>query len=107
MAEMTERQARAWGDAVAEVNKRGGAHLPEAFESWDVQWRDESRPGRGQYLSATVCDGEHFAQIMMDVYGYPLVSVAEVRWIHSSSDEQCECGCLDDPTPQGSGEGDR
>lgn len=91
MPEMTERQAAAWPEYVAEARLHGPS-LGESEHRWDFTWREETRPGRGHDLSATQCDGEYFAQIMLDVYGYGNMSVAETHWIHNSADEECGCG---------------
>ena len=87
---MTHRQRMAWPDAVAEV-ERYGVNCNEAVWNWIFTFDEEVRPGRGHALSAIFADGEYFAQIMMDVYGYPSVSVSETRTIHSSAWEECEC----------------
>lgn len=94
MSQMTERQAAAWPGAVAEAQRYvKSSHIAVNIDSpyWQVAWAEESRPGRGQALSATWCDGEYLVQVRMDVYGYPSVSVAETTWLHSSSYEECEC----------------
>ncbi|GAB3125834.1 hypothetical protein [Glaciibacter psychrotolerans] len=94
MSKMTERQAAAWPGAVAEVQQYvDTSTIPADLENyqWAVHWMEESRPGRGCSLSAVYCDGEYFAQVSMDVYGYPSVAVAEVSWLHNSSDDECEC----------------
>lgn len=93
----TERQLEAWPGAVAEAQHYVDGTITEDHEHWDweIQWREESRPGRGHAISAIWSDGEYLVQITMDVYGYPAVSVAETRWIHNSADEECDCGpCL-------------
>lgn len=90
MVEMTERQAKAWPEAIAEVAKRGVDVDPQPHR-WNIQWEDESRPGRGHAMHAVWMDGDHVVEIAMDVYGYPRVAVGTVDWIHNSSDEECEC----------------
>lgn len=90
--QMTERQAKAWPEAVAEVAKHATwSTVPDDLRCWIVKWDEETRPGRGHAMDAVWCDGEYFAQIRMDVYGYPSVSVASVEGIHSSCDEDCPC----------------
>lgn len=110
MPEMTERQAAAWPEAVADINRWGDVDLPTSLHNWDITWEDEVRPGRGHALNATYNDGEHFAQILMDVYGAPSGSVAELTWLHASAHEECECGCRDanddDPVSPISGSSD-
>ena len=89
----TERQSRDWPDAIARIRQHG-VHVeedPTAY-GWQLDWHEEVRPGRGHYLSAVWNDGEHFAQVVMDVYGSPSVSVAALDWIHSDADEECGCG---------------
>ena len=95
MNPMTERQAAAWPSAVAEAQRYvETSTIPADLDryAWRVTWAEETRPGRGQALDATWCDGEYLVQILMDVYGYPAVSGAETRWLHNSSYEECECG---------------
>ncbi|MDY0984608.1 hypothetical protein SOM10_11950 [Microbacterium sp. CFBP9023] len=93
MPEMTERQKAAWPEAVAEAQRYVDSTIPTdlADHYWRVRWDDESRPGRGHMMWATWANGEHFVEISMDVYGYPRVSVAEMTWLHNSSDEDCDC----------------
>lgn len=94
MSEMTYRQAAAWPEAVAEAQRYvTSSTIPTdpAHYHWRVTWAEEVHPGRGQALDATWCDGEYLVQIRMDVYGYPAVSVAETTWLHSSTDEECDC----------------
>ena len=94
MSAMTERQSKAWPEAVAEAQKHvTSSTIPENIEDfwWRIVWDEESRPGRGQTLRATWCDGEYFVEVVMDVYGYQAVAVAETRWVHNSSDEECDC----------------
>lgn len=91
---MTERQLKAWPQAVAEIQRYvDTSTVPTSpnHHDWKIIFAEESRPGRGHQLDATWCDGEYLAQIRMDVYGYPSVSVAEVSWLHNSSYEECEC----------------
>ena len=97
MTEMTGRQAAEWAGAVADLNRWGEVNLPDTLHSWDVEWGEESRPGCGHYMNARYNDGEHFAQIVMDVYGSPSGSVAELSWLHASEHEECRCGCRDVP----------
>lgn len=94
MSEFTERQAAAWPGAVAEAQRYiDTSTIPTDATNyeWRLTWAEELRPGRGQEVDATWCDGEYYVQISMDVYGFPLVSVAETTWVHSSSYEECEC----------------
>lgn len=87
--EMTERQKSAWPEYIKRILQY--RKVPEHSYVWDIAWRDEIRPGRGHDLSATYCDGEVMAQITMDVYGNGHESIADVEWVHSSADEECEC----------------
>ena len=57
---------------------------------WRVTTRI-TRPGMGQTIDATWCDGEYLVQIIADSYSTPLVSVAELTWVHCNYDEQCAC----------------
>lgn len=93
--EFTEAQAKAWPEAIAEIQgyvdtSTVSAALSDCY--WNVEWEEETRPGRGHRFNAIWCDGEYFAQVLMDVYGYPSISIAETTWIHNSSDEECDCG---------------
>lgn len=89
--EFTERQAAAWPDAIAEVQRYVDTSVSFGLHNWTVEWDEESRPGRGHAFDGVWCDGEHLVQIRMDVYGHPSVSVAAVDWLHNSSDEECPC----------------
>lgn len=90
-AEMTERQKAAWPECVARLDRVVANVIPHDIRSWSVEWSEEIRPGRGRGLNATFIDGEVFAQIILDVYGFGSESVAELDWVHSSSDEECPC----------------
>ena len=94
----TERQAAAWPTAVAEAQRHVTSSTISAdLHAWVVEWADEVRPGRGHAFNGIWTDGECFVQVLMDVYGSPSVSVAEVEWVHSSSDEECACQpCTDE-----------
>ena len=91
MSRLTEKQAAAWPEAIDRL-KTCGAQVPADIRSWDVIYAEETRPGRGHHVNATFVDGEIFAQILMDVYGYPSTSFAALDWIHADSDEECDCG---------------
>ncbi|GAB3166991.1 hypothetical protein GCM10027059_26850 [Myceligenerans halotolerans] len=89
----TERQAKAWTEAVADIRSRGvnvDSDINGSFY-WTPRWEDEVRPGRGHLLDAIWIDGEHFVQVRMDVYGYPSISIAALEWLHASEDEECGC----------------
>ena len=91
-AGFTQRQAQAWPDAIERIRRHGcEAKEDPASHGWVLDWWDETRPGRGRYLSAIYWDGETIAQIAMDVYGYPIVSVSRCELIHSDADEECPC----------------
>lgn len=90
MPEFTERQAAGWKDGIADLKKHYDG-IPEEPHSWSLSWGDEVRPGRGHYVNAQFNDGEFYAQLTMDVYGFPRVSIAQLDWIHSSGYEECEC----------------
>lgn len=95
MPEFTARQAEDWPKAVAQLAAEG-LEVSERLEHycWHIKWQDETRAGRGHFFSATWVDGEHVAQVTMDVYGYPRVSYGDIDWIHSDSDEEC-AHCLE------------
>lgn len=91
-AQMTARQIADWPGAVERLQKSAEYnHLPTDPASWNISFAEESRPGRGHAINATYLDGEVFAQILMDVYGYPTVSIAILDWVHADSNEECEC----------------
>ena len=52
MPEMTERQAKAWPDAVAELNRAIGfedtINTNSQSYGWAIIWQVEQRPERGQ-----------------------------------------------------------
>jgi hypothetical protein len=92
---MTDRQARAWGEALAALRS---THMREAFPSddpddwrWTFHWDEETRPGRGQSLTAVFMDGEDTAVIRSDVYGSWTLAVGTVDWTHSDEDDECTC----------------
>lgn len=87
---LTDAQAKAWPQAIARLREHYDS-IPDRISSWDVVYAEETRPGRGHHINATWVDGEVFAQILMDVYGYPNISVAALSWIHADSDEECAC----------------
>lgn len=89
--QLTERQMSAWGSAVFEARCITESYITKALFSWVIEWREETRPGRGHDINAHWNDGEHAVQIMMDVYGHYTVSVAETKWLHSGDWEECEC----------------
>ncbi len=88
---LTARQEAAWPEAIARLIECGAEGIAPDIRSWSVQWHEESRPGRGHFINATYIDGEIFAQVLMDVYGYPNVPFAELHWIHADSNEECTC----------------
>lgn len=90
MSALTDRQAKAWPEAVARLREHYSA-LPQDIASWNVHYFEETRPGRGHAINAEYLDGEVFAQILMDVYGYPNVSIATLDWVHADSNEECAC----------------
>jgi len=90
MSALTEKQAAAWPTAVERLNARG-ASVPSSIAQWDVAYSEETRPGRGHFVNATFIDGEVFAQILMDVYGYPTAAFAQLNWVHADDDEECDC----------------
>lgn len=91
--QFTERQAKAWSEAVAEIQRYVTSTVSADIDhyDWTVSWKDETRPGRGHGFVGLWCDGEHLAQVVMDVYGYPSVAVAEVTWLHNSEADECDC----------------
>jgi hypothetical protein len=88
--QLTKRQARDWPGAIARLRVHYPP-LPEDIRNWTVDYAEEARPGRGHFVSATYLDGEIFAQVMMDVHGYPSVYIAQLDWIHSDANEECDC----------------
>jgi hypothetical protein len=90
--QFTERQARGWLEAIADLHSRGieASDNPDGFY-WTLVFAEETRPGRGHDLDAHWIDGEHFVQLLVDVYGSWRVSIAELDWLHASSDEDCGC----------------
>lgn len=91
MSTLTQKQAAAWTAAMERVDLHAGYSLPHDIRKWDVVYAEESRPGRGHHINATYIDGEVFAQVLMDVYGYPSISVALLAWVHADSNEECDC----------------
>jgi len=87
---LTEKQVVGWREAIARLTECG-ATVPWDIANWDVIYAEETRPGRGHFINATFLDGEVFAQVLMDVYGYPTVSFATLDWVHADSNEECDC----------------
>lgn len=85
----TERQAKAWAEVACPILERHGVSTSLSPYSWTIQW--SGSPQRGWHFNATYNDGETFAQVLMEVYGYPSVSVAELDWVHVDQDEELEC----------------
>lgn len=103
--EFTERQAKAWPEAIAEAQQYVTSGTisddPDNYY-WLVNWQDETRPGRGHHFNGTWIDGEYLVQIIMDVYGYPLVSVCEVTLLHNSESDECDCEpCIEERAEDG------
>ena len=86
----TGPQVRDWMEAIERLRRYYG-EIPVELRRWRVEYDDEVRPGWGHSINATYVDGEVFAQIMMDVYGYPNVSIGRLTWEHSDSNEECDC----------------
>lgn len=85
----TARQATAWPEAIERL--RQYYPVPEAASNWSIVHANEIRPGRGHFINATFIDGEVFAQVTMDVYGHPDVSIAFLEWVHADGNEECDC----------------
>lgn len=90
MHALTERQTKAWLEAVARLREHYDS-IPADIRSWTVDYAEEARPGRGHFVNAQYLDGEVYVQVLMDVYGQPNVSLAYLDWIHADSDEECAC----------------
>jgi hypothetical protein len=92
LEDMTKCQRKDWPKVIEEINRYhvGATDDPDHYD-WHFDWAEEVKPGRGQSFSALFVDGEHFAQVMMDVYGFPTVSVCALDILHNSSDEECPC----------------
>lgn len=100
MSALTDRQAKDWPRAVKRLNDRG-ANVPEPIASWNVHYAEEVRPGRGHFINAEYVDGEVYAQVLMDVYGYATTSFARLDWLHSDSNEECDCEPCEDERKDG------
>lgn len=72
MPELTERQKAAWPNAVAQIHEVAAAD-------------------RGHLISAVLIIDGWWAQVGMDVYGYPNVSVSTWDPVHCTDDEDCPC----------------
>lgn len=89
-ARLTERQVKGWSEAIARLREHYDG-ISGSIAAWTVDYAEETRPGRGHFVNAQFIDGEVYAQILMDVYGQPNVSIASLDWIHADSDEECDC----------------
>jgi hypothetical protein len=90
LPELTEKQKAALPNLIAEAAAHGLV-IPGPW-SFDVTFREESRPGRGHDVSLMYCDGDMIATGTVDVYGNGAgLGIGNVEWIHDLS-EECECG---------------
>lgn len=93
MPELTERQKEAWPDVVAEIERYTGEDTvpPLSSKKWFIRWHRELDPGRGHLISAVLIIDYWCAQVDMDVYGCPYVSVSMLDPVHCTNDEDCPC----------------
>jgi hypothetical protein len=93
--EPTAKQRLALAEMVTRARDEHGVEsMPDWSEShpwWLTTYRDETRPGRGHDMDTVLCTGDHFVQITLDPYGSGSLSVAAIDWIHSDSDDECDC----------------
>ena len=92
----TEKQIENWPRAIDRLTSTG-ATVSEYARHWNVTFYGGSPSDRD--FVASYLDSEAVAQIRMDVYGHFATSWAELDWVHSDDDEQCDCGCNDEETP--------
>lgn len=91
MADLTERQRATMPEVVARA-ARHGVEVPGDIRHWDrVEWQDETRPGRGHHVNAIHFYENYFVQMLMDVYGYPTISVCSFEPIHNDANDECDC----------------
>lgn len=89
---MTDRQRRAWPEAVARAQKYILDYaLPCSPDEWAICWLPEARTGRGHDLEALWASGDNAARIWLNVYGTASVSVYYADLIHADSWEECTC----------------
>lgn len=86
MKSLTAKQQESLDRVKAELADRWNMH----GIYFDIDYRDESRPGRGHDIAWWACDGERLAQGCIDVYGNgDGYGVGDIDWIHGG--EECEC----------------
>lgn len=82
--QMTERQVKALSEADARAQNICGQGLGR----WHVAFEAETRPGRGQDLTAWATDGEYMATQYLDVYGNGPLIVSSIELMHNDADEE-------------------
>ncbi len=95
LPELTEKQRRAWPEAVAEAQRHADLEdLPTQIDHhmWAVRVQHEQRPGRGHDLDAVFMSGDYAVSIHLGVYGETSIAVASLHMLHNSADEECDCG---------------
>lgn len=91
IAALTERQRKALEEATAEARDVYGVEV-RGIRDLDITFSEESRPGRGHDIHYSYADMDHVIEGGLDVHGHGFLSVGDVSWVHSSSDEECDCG---------------
>jgi hypothetical protein len=91
---LTAKQEASMASYVAEARDVYGVEMRDwsthAYE-WLTNFQEETHPGRGHDINATYLDGDHVVYIHLDPYGNGSMGVAELDWVHNSSDEECGC----------------
>lgn len=94
LPELTEKQKRAWPEAVVEAQRHADLEdLPTQIDHpmWSVRVQHELRPNRGHDLDAIFMSGDYAVAIHLGVYGETSVAVASLDMLHNSADEDCGC----------------
>jgi hypothetical protein len=78
--------------------KRAEAITGTSLATWDIVFREETRPGRGHDLIAWTGDSDYVVTQYLDPYGNGPLVVCTIDVIHNDSDEDhfneygvCEC----------------
>jgi len=94
MNRLTEKQQAALDDAIERVEKITGSNLRD----WSIEYKPETRPGRGHDIVAWSADSDYIANQYLDPYGNGPLIVCSIDVIHNDAEEDhfdedgnCEC----------------
>jgi hypothetical protein len=92
--QLTQKQETALDDALVRVEAMTGSEMRD----WSIEYKPETRPGRGHDIIAWTADSDYMANQYMDPYGNGTLVIARTEVIHNDADEDhfddegnCEC----------------